>query len=193
MPGGNLHPVATHRGDVHDPAVALLALAGLVYAGTRYLPFGLTDAERYFDPPGERRLQEDEIGQLTEVINRYRTLSASGDLFRGWNLDRRLFWKYTIAFSAYGLPSAMLIAPEQKEQLQHLLFIMIQKMKSRLVWGDYTEMGFGEDPISYQNIMYKGHLNLMYGLYQLTTGDLRYAREYTWLTNQIVEEMRLHH
>jgi hypothetical protein len=174
-------------------AVALLALGGLVYAGTRYLPVGLPDAERYFDPPGERRLQEDEIGQLTEVINRYRTLSASGDLFRGWNLDRRLFWKYTIAFSAYGLPSAMLIAPEQKEQLQHLLFIMIQKMKSRLVWGDYTEMGFGEDPISYQNIMYKGHLNLMYGLYQLTTGDLRYAREYTWLTNQIVEEMRLHH
>ena len=70
---------------------------------------------------------------------------------------------------------------------------MIQKMKSRLVWGDYTEMGFGEDPISFQNSMYKGHLNLMYGLYQLTTGDLRYAREYTWLTNQIVEEMRLHH
>jgi hypothetical protein len=41
--------------------------------------------------------------------------------------------------------------------------------------------------------MYKGHLNLMFGLYQLTTGDTRYAREYTWLTRQIVEEMRLHH
>ncbi|MBW2240350.1 MAG: hypothetical protein JRH01_00050 [Deltaproteobacteria bacterium] len=174
-------------------AAALLIACGLVYAGGRFLPFGLTDAERYFDPAADRKLQEDEIGQLTEVLNGYRTLSASGDLFEGWNRERRLFWKYTIAFSSYGIPSAMRFAPEQRPQLEHLLSMMIQKMKSRLVWGDFTEMGFGEDPISFQNIMYKGHLNLMYGLYQLTTGDLRYAREYTWLTNQIADEMRLHH
>ncbi len=173
--------------------VGLLVLAGVIYVGVRYLPIGLTDAERYFDPVGERRLQDDEIGQLANIFDEYRSLSSSGDLFEGWDRDQRLAWKYAIAFAAYGLPSAMLIAAEQQRELQHLMFIMIQKMKSRLVWGDFTEMGMGEDPISYQNIMYKAHLNLMYGLYQLTTGDLRYAREYTWLTNQIVEEMRLHH
>jgi hypothetical protein len=173
--------------------VGALLLCGLVYAGVRFLPFGLTDAARYFDPPAALHLLEYESGQLTDVLNEYRRLSASGDLFEGWNRERRLFWKYTIAFSSYGLPSAMRIVPEQRPQLEHLLSLMIQKMKSRLVWGDFTEMGFGQDPISFQNIMYKGHLNLMYGLYQLTTGDLRYAREYTWLTNQIVDEMRLHH
>jgi hypothetical protein len=173
--------------------IALLALGSLVWAGARYLPLGLSDADRYFDPPGDRRLQPDEIGQLTDVLNEYGSLSTSGDLFDGWNREQRLFWKYTIAFSSYGLPSAMLIAPEKQPVLGHLFFMMIQKMKSRLVWGDFTELGFGEDPISFQNIMYKGHLNLMFGLYQLTTGDVRYAREYTWLTNQIVEEMRLHH
>jgi hypothetical protein len=173
--------------------VGLLFLCGVVYAGARYLPLGLTDADRYFDPLDSRELQADEIGQLTDVLNEYRALSASGDRFQGWNRDQRLFWKYTIAFSSYGLPSAMRIVPEQRPRLAHLLSMMIQKMKSRLVWGDFTEMGFGQDPISFQNIMYKGHLNLMYGLYQLTTGDLRYAREYTWLTNQIVDEMRLHH
>lgn len=172
---------------------ALLALGGGAWAGARYLPFGLPDAQRYFDPPGERRLQPDELGQLTDVLNEYRTLSSTGDLFPGWNREQRLAWKYTIAFSSYGLPSAMLIAPERRPMLGQLFFMMIQKMKSRLVWGDYTELGFGEDPISFQNIMYKGHLNLMFGLYQLTTGDTRYAREYTWLTNQIVDEMRLHH
>ena len=174
-------------------ALVALALAALGWAGTHYLPFGLPDSERYFDSLETRRLQDDEIGQLTDVYETYRQLSSQGDIFEGWNRDRRLFWKYTIAFSSYGLPSAMLIAPEEKENLSHLLFMMIQKMKSRLVWGDYTEMGFGEDPISFQNIMYKGHLNLMFGLYQLTTGDRRYAREFTWLTNQIVDEMRLHH
>jgi hypothetical protein len=173
--------------------VALLALGGLVWAGVRYLPFGLPDASRYFDPPGERRLQPDERGQFTDVLNTYQMLSSTGDVFPGWNPERRYAWKYTIAFSSYGLPSAMLITPEKRPLLGQLFFMMIQKMKSRLVWGDFTELGFGEDPISFQNIMYKGHLNLMFGLYQLTTGDLRYAREYTWLTHQIVEEMRLHH
>ncbi len=174
-------------------AIGLFVLAGMAYAGVRYLPVGLTDAERYFDPVGERRLQEDEVGQLEDVFDEYRTLSGTGDIFDGWNREQRLRWKYAIAFAAYGVPSTMLIAPERQRELQHLMFMMIQKMKSRLVWGDFTELGMGEDPISYQNIMYKAHLNLMYGLYQLTTGDLRYAREYTWLTNQIVDEMRLHH
>ncbi len=177
-------------------ASGLLGLALVVaaaWAAVRLLPFGLPDAERYFDPLETRELQEDEAGQLTSVLNEYRTLSMTADEFVGWNRERREFWKYTIAFSSYGLPSAMLIGAEEKSVLAHLMSMMIQKMKSRLVWGDFTEWGFGKDPISFQNIMYKGHLNLMYGLYQLTTGDTRYAREYTWLTQQIVDEIRLHH
>jgi hypothetical protein len=170
-----------------------VGVCALAYASARYLPHGLPDAERYFDPPEVREFQADEIAQLKSVLDEYRKLDTTGDLFDGWSRERRLFWKYTIAFSAYGLPSAMLIHPEDHKLLAHLQSVMIQKMKSRLVWGDFTEMGMGADPISFQNIMYKGHLNLMYGLYQLTTGDLRYAREYTWLTKQIAQEMRLHH
>lgn len=71
--------------------------------------------------------------------------------------------------------------------------LMIEKMKPKKVWQVFVDFGFGADPIIYQNIMYKGHLNLMYGLYQLMSGDERYAREYTWLTDQIVKEMREHH
>ena len=41
------------------------------------------DPERYFDPPGKRQLQEDEIGQITDVLNQYRSLSSTGDLFHG--------------------------------------------------------------------------------------------------------------
>lgn len=40
--------------------------------------------------------------------------------------------------------------------------------------------------------MYKGHLNLMYGLYQFMSGDERFAKEYTWLTRQIVAESGLY-
>ena len=70
---------------------------------------------------------------------------------------------------------------------------MIEKMKSRKVWGDWIDYGMGADPIAEGNIMYKGHLNLMYGLYQMISGDTSYTKEYTWLTNKIVDEMRRHH
>jgi hypothetical protein len=33
----------------------------------------------------------------------------------------------------------------------------------------------------------------MYALYQLMSGDEQFAREFTWLTRQIVDEMRQHH
>ena len=69
---------------------------------------------------------------------------------------------------------------------------MIKKMKSKRVWGDWIAYGMGDDPISEGNIMYKGHLNLMYGLYQLMTGSEEFSREYTWLTNKIINEMRRH-
>jgi len=168
-------------------------ILGVILAGWRYLPIGLTNPERYFDPLADRKLQQDEIGQLENVSEEYMLLTFTGDLFPQWDREIRHMWKYGIAFTSYGLPSAMMINPEDKAVLGHTMSSMIQKMKSRMVWGDFTEWGHGSDPISFQNVMYKGHLNLMYGLYQLTTGDHRYAREFTWLTNQIVAEMRLHH
>jgi hypothetical protein len=104
-----------------------------------------------------------------------------------------VFWRYGIAFTSYGMPSLMLIDPDNADRTKYIMGIMIKKMKSKKVWKDWIETGFGTDPITYQNIMYKGHLNLMYGLYQLTTGDRRFDREYTWLTRVIVKEIRKNH
>lgn len=156
-------------------------------------PWGMPTADRYFDPIGERELQEDEIGQLRTNIDEYLGLSLSGDDFKGWNTEYQPFWKYAISFAAYGMPSAMIIDPENAGQYRVTMDNMIWKMKSKKVWRDFTDRGFGPDPISVQNIMYKGHLNLMYALFQLSTGDTRYSKEFTWLTKQIVEEMNLHH
>jgi hypothetical protein len=171
-----------------------LALSLLVLATAAYLlPWGMPDAGNYFTEAPGRVLQEDETGQLQAADRDYFVLANSGDDFAGWNTTRQSFWKYSIAFAAYGMPSAMIIDPENKDRYRVMMDTMIWKMKSRKVWGDFTDRGFGPDPVTTQNIMYKGHLNLMYGLYQLATGDVRYAREYTWLTQQIAQEMRLHH
>jgi len=168
-------------------------ILGLASLGFYLLPTGHADAENYFAPIGERQLQKDEIGQFNYVYNVYEHMSFTGDEFRGWDTEEQMLWRYGIAFGAYSMPSIAMISPEHADRAKLCLAHMIDKMKSKKVWGDWVEYGMGEDPISEGNIMYKGHLNLMYALYQLITGKETYADEFTWLTNKIVAEMRSHH
>jgi len=156
-------------------------------------PFGLPKAENYFKPPGQRKLQQDEIGQFNYVYNTYEIMNITGDEFFGWDISEQLRWRYGIAFSSYAMPSIAMISEQHAERAKHGMYLMIKKMTSVKVWGDWIEYGMGDDPISDGNVMYKGHLNLMYGLYQLMTGDEEFSREYTWLTNRIIGEMRRHH
>ncbi len=182
---------ATHKSFGLITLIAAVIIGGWLV--NRFLPLGLPEAELYFKALGERQLQADEIGQRNSVEHTFYSLSLHGDEFKGWDTEHQHFWKYSIAFSAYGIPSLILIDPDNKARYQSMMDTMIWKMKSKRVWGDFTDWGFGADPVSVQNIMYKGHLNLMYGLYQLSTNDKRYEREYTWLTKKIADEMRLHH
>lgn len=178
--------------------VALVALAAILFiAGAwkviSFFPWGMPEANGYFKPLGERKLQGDEIGQWAYVRHLYHNLDATGDSFPGWDDSKAHYWKYAIAFLAYGMPSLALIDPDNKDNVIYNMQIMIRKMKSKKVWKDWMGFGFGDDPITKHNIMYKGHLNLMYGLYQLMSGDTQFAKEYTWLTQQIVKEIRVNH
>ncbi|MEL6675424.1 MAG: hypothetical protein AAFR61_24660 [Bacteroidota bacterium] len=172
---------------------SLVLLAALSIGAWVVLPTGHAAAEAYFAPVGERALQADEIGQFNYVFDTYEHLSFTGDEFKGWDTGDQLLWRYGIAFGAYAMPSIAMISPEHADRAKLCLKHMIEKMKSKKVWGDWVAYGMGEDPISEGNIMYKGHLNLMYGLYQLISGDEHFSAEYTWLTEKIVAEMRKHH
>jgi hypothetical protein len=177
-------------------SIYLIILAALISGGIwlyNFLPIGFPDAENYFKLIGKRKLLSDETGQWQYVRHQYDHLGASGDTFKDWDPASMNMWKYAIAFASYGMPSLSLIDPENKDMAKYTMWLMINKMKSKKVWRDWEDIGFGSDPISYQNIMYKGHLNLMYGLYQMMSGDERFSKEYAWLTKQIVDEMREHH
>lgn len=168
-------------------------LLGAFLAAWKFLPLGHEASNNYFASLGERELQEDEIGQFNYVFNTYEHLSFTGDEFKGWDVDDQLLWRYGIAFGAYAMPSIAMISEAHSDRAIHCMKNMIVKMKSKKVWGDWVEYGLGDDPISEGNIMYKGHLNLMYGLYQLMSGDETFSEEYTWLTNKIIVEMRQKH
>ena len=158
-----------------------------------FYPFRLPNAKRYFDPIGQRTLQKDEIGQFNYVYNTYELMDITGDEFIGWDTSEHLRWRYGIAFSSYAMPSIAMISQKHADRAKHAMYLMINKMKSPKVWGDWISYGMGDDPISEGNVMYKGHLNLMYGLYQLMTGNEEFSREFTWLTTKIINEMRRHH
>ena len=169
-----------------------LALIALITGFIQIYPLGMPEGEDYFAKPGERVLQEDEIGQWKYVSRLYQRMEATGDTFAEWDEGMMSRWKYAIAFTAYGMPSLAMIEPQNKKIAQYYLSLMINKMKSKKVWREWVDYGFGEDPICFQNVMYKGHLNLMYGLYQLMSGDRRYEKEFVWLTRQIVIEIDQH-
>jgi hypothetical protein len=172
--------------------ITFFLIGVLLIVGWFSYPFPLPSGKNYFKPIGERELQKDERGQFNYIYETYGIMEITGDEFLGWDVSEQLRWRYGIAFASYAMPSIVIISKEYAERAKHLMWIMIKKMKSKRVWGDWIAYGMGDDPISEGNIMYKGHLNLMYGLYQLMTGSEEFSREYTWLTNKIINEMRRH-
>ena len=127
----------------------LLTLASITIIiaalGFYVLPIGHAPASDYFAPIGERVLQEDEIGQFNHVFEQYEHMSFTGDAFVGWDTKDQPLWRYGIAFGAYSMPSIAMISPAHADRAKHCLSNMINKMKSKKVWGDWTEYGMSDD------------------------------------------------
>lgn len=168
-------------------ALALVGISVVFSLGWRLRNF--PQVESYFAIPPQRTLQTDEFGQWQYVRHLYTGMEATGEQFNGWDASQQNLWKYAIAFLAYGMPSLAIIKPEDSNMVAYYLSVMIHKMQAKKVWDDWQRSGFGDDPICKDNIMYKGHLNLMYGLYQLMTGSNRYEKEFILLSNKIVAEI----
>jgi hypothetical protein len=109
-------------------------------------------------------------------------------MFDGYNPPANK-WKYGLAFTAYGLANIPYIEAGQRVCVGHYLDKLIQKMKEKVVWQDWIDQGYGNDPLSKHNIMYKGHLNLMYGLYEMVYGGTKWDKDFVWLTDKITKEI----
>ena len=116
-------------------------------------------------------------------------LYSPGEDFGLWSQMPQRHLKYALAFSAYGFANAAFIDEKYRQFAIHALNFAIIKMKHEIVWVDWKEDGFGDDPVLKGNIMYKGHLHLMYGLFQLLSGDTRYEDEYQALSRIIFDEL----
>lgn len=153
----------------------------------------LASTDDYFSQQEKGHLTADMDAQLaymsyTDFISPF---YSRGCAFEAWEMKKmpQRIIKYSLGFYAYGLASVALIDPKLKNFIGHNMDIAIAKMRCKHVWQDWEDDGFGDDPIAKENIMYKGHLNLMYGLYQMLTGDNQYEKDHKHLTNILVKEI----
>jgi Linalool dehydratase/isomerase len=109
------------------------------------------------------------------------------------------FIRYSLAFMSYALANAALIDPSMRPLAAHGIDYAIQKMQRKRMWEDWQQDGFGkkdvehatlQDAVMHGNIMFKGHLNTMYALFQLLSNDRRYEKANRELTENIVGEIR---
>lgn len=105
-----------------------------------------------------------------------------------WDRDLQDFWRYPLAFSCYGMLSMAIIEPEMKEELCEYARKTLLLMKDAPIWDEWVRYGFCDNPITKDNIMYKGHLHFVYGVYRLLSGNDEFDQEYEFLTDIITKE-----
>lgn len=105
-----------------------------------------------------------------------------------WDPVREPWYRYALAFGSYAIPSVAMVDNAEYANAVDTLAKEIMLMKEHLCWDDWVRNQYGDDPISTKNVMWKGHLNLMMGLYTLMTGSDQFEPEFKWLTNNIVTE-----
>ncbi len=174
-------------------AIAVLLIVAIAGAGAystyvKVMPHPDTTPQAYFQQYENHRLAADVEMQLVGIQEHF--LNAFASDFEMYEETPPSLYRYPIAFTCYALACIAKIDPSYKTFCSHYMDKLIQKMKEKVVWEDWIKAGFGPDPFAKRNIMYRGHLNLMYGLYQLTSGDTKYEKEFKALSKALHKEMK---
>lgn len=150
----------------------------------------ISSGEETFAMLGQHRLTQAAQGfwnLFKEIVDT--TLSSGwNNQIHPWSPSLQDFWRYPLAFASYGIPSLIMVDPSLYDEGVEYLKKAIILMKDTPIWDEWTRLGFGSDPVSRANIMYKGHLNLMYGLYQLVSGSKEFEQSYREITDFITDE-----
>jgi hypothetical protein len=171
-------------------AFGLAALLVVLAVGTAFFLYGhrrFSTTDSYFSQREAGRVNEDvkrTIDLLAPFLN-----SPPGD-FTAYGQFPVAAHKYSIAFTAYALANVAVIEPRRKPEIARWIDNLIQKMVYLTVWEDWRQKGWGENPLETSNVMWKGHLNLMYALHLLVSGEDKYEGCFHRLSEAIAEEMR---
>jgi hypothetical protein len=98
-------------------------------------------------------------------------------------------YRYQLAFLAYGLCSVVEGEPELRTEARGLFTRLVEKMEHPTTLHYWKALGFGGDGRARDNIMYRGHLNMMYGLAHDRFGETRFDERFHALSRELYDEM----
>jgi Linalool dehydratase/isomerase len=127
------------------------------------------------------------------LLNRVREIAAApiedfqvlGEL-RG---TRDGCYRYQLAFLAYGLCSVVEGDPSLRPEGRAMLTKLVEKMQHPTTLKYWKALGFRGDGAKNENVMYRGHLNLMYALMHDRFGETRFDERFHELSRALFEEL----
>ncbi len=171
----------------------LVFVGGLVATAFAALPRRPVPTEAYFDQLERGRVNADVEATIALIDPLF---EQAPEDWACMGLFPEEGYKYSLAFTGYGLASVAVIDPSRRPEVARRLDRLIERMRQPVVWKDWVDQGWGTDPLV-ENVMYKGHLNLLYALHTLLTAqDLapgqrpKYEEPYRAMSAVIAKDMK---
>jgi hypothetical protein len=98
-------------------------------------------------------------------------------------------YRYQIAFLAYGVCSVVKSDPSLRNEGRAILTRFIEKMEYPTTTAYWKRLGYEGDGLTKENVMYRGHLNLMYALAHDRFGETRFDSRFHALSKSLFEEI----
>src|SRR5260370_5135994 len=98
-------------------------------------------------------------------------------------------YRYQLAFIAYGLCSLVESEPALRPEGAVIFTRLLEKMEHPTTLAYWKALGYGGDGFKTKNIMYRGHLNLMYALAHDRFGETRFDEHFHALSRALFDEM----
>jgi hypothetical protein len=98
-------------------------------------------------------------------------------------------YRYQLAFLAYGLCSVVQGEPALRAEGHALFTRLLEKMEHPTTRAYWKALGYKGDGVTSENVMYRGHLNLMYALAHDRFGETRFDARFDDLSRALFEEM----
>jgi hypothetical protein len=98
-------------------------------------------------------------------------------------------YRYQLAFIGYGLCSVVAGEPALRTEGREIFTRLIEKMEHPTTLAYWKALGYGGDGGTRKNVMYRGHLNLMYALAHDRFGETRFDERFHTLSRALFDEI----
>lgn len=102
-------------------------------------------------------------------------------------------YRYQLAFLSYSLCSVVQAEPALRNEGRELFTHLVEKMECPKALAYWKRDGYPGDGLKRGNIMYRGHLNLMYGLAHDRFGETRFDEKFHALSRELMDEIGSEH